>query len=237
MIKNMFFLILSFILVSSCAEQKSETPTAKQILDHMVKVYASCKSYQDFGMVRTLFILPDSNRTVEKPFTTAFVRSGRFRFEYKEKRDNKEYRYLVWANGKDVRTWWDVTPGIKRLDSLGLALAGATGVSGGSARRIPDLLISEPIRAGWDIRNLRNLKRVEDVKAENADYYRIQGETGINGQGPVILWIDKATFLVRKLDQQNKFGNFRTEDMTIYEPVVNGEIPDKMLEFDPAKQK
>jgi outer membrane lipoprotein-sorting protein len=235
MIKNMFFLILSFILVFSCAEQNSETSTAKQILDRMVKVYASCKSYQDSGMVRTLFILPDGNRTVEKPFTTAFVRSGRFRFEYKEKRENQDYRYLVWANGKDVRTWWDVTPGIKRLDSLGFALAGVTGVSGGSARRIPALLISEPIGAGWDIRKLRNLKRLEDAKAENADCFRIQGETGIDGQGPVTLWIDKASFLVRRLDQQNKLANFRTEDTTTYEPVVNGEIPDKMLEFDPAK--
>ena len=235
MIKNMFFLILSFILVSSCAEQNSETSTAKQILDRMVKVYASCKSYQDSGMVRTLFSLPDGNRTVEKPFSTAFVRSGRFRFEYKEKRENQDYRYLVWANGKDVRTWWDVTPGIKRLDSLGFALTGVTGVSGGSARRIPALLISEPIGAGWDIRKLRNLKRLEDAKAENADCFRIQGETGIDGQGPVTLWIDKASFLVRRLDQQNKLANFRTEDTTTYEPVVNGEIPDKMLEFDPAK--
>ena len=235
MIKNMFFLILSIFLASSCAEPKSETPTAKQILDRMVKVYTSCQSYRDSGMVKTLFILSDGNRAVEKPFTTAFVRPGRFRFEYKEKRGNQEYRYLVWANGKDVRTWWDITPGIKRPDSLGLALAGATGVSGGSARRIPALLISDPIGAGWDMRNLRNVKRLEDAKAENADCFRIQGETGISGQGPVTLLIDKSTFLVRRLDQQTKFGNFRTEETTTYEPVVNGEIPDKMLEFDPAK--
>jgi len=201
----------------------------------MVKAYASCKSYRDTGMVKTLFILPDGNRITEKPFTTAFVRPSRFRFEYKERRENQEYRYLIWANGKDVRTWWDIIPGVKRLDSLGLALAGATGVSGGSARRIPGLLISEPIGAGWDIRNLRNLKRLEDAKAEEADCFRIQGETGIDGQGPVTLWIDKARFLLRRLDQQKKLANFRTEDTTTYEPVVNGEIPDKMLEFDPVR--
>jgi hypothetical protein len=51
------------------------------------------------------------------------------------------------------------------------------------------------------------------------------------------LWIDKKTFLVRRIDTQTKFGYFRTEKTTTYDPVIDGEITDKMLEFDPPKQK
>jgi hypothetical protein len=42
---------------------------------------------------------------------------------------------------------------------------------------------------------------------------------------------------VRRVDEQAKFDNFRTEQTTIYEPVIDGEITDKMLEFDPPQQK
>lgn len=51
------------------------------------------------------------------------------------------------------------------------------------------------------------------------------------------LWVDKATFLVRRIDAQHKFTGFRTEETTTYDPVVNAQITDELLEFDPPKQK
>lgn len=42
---------------------------------------------------------------------------------------------------------------------------------------------------------------------------------------------------MRQFDQQATFVNFRTEETTTYEPVVDGEITDAMLEFDPPQQK
>ena len=99
-------------------EPKPDTLTAKEILERVANVYAKCKSYRDSGVVKTVFIWTDRKRTVEKPFTTAFVRPDRFRFEYK----NKARRYIVWRKGNDVQTWWDVTPGTKKPKSLALAL-------------------------------------------------------------------------------------------------------------------
>ena len=170
-------------------------------------------------------------------FTTAFIRPERFRFEYrKQKRENQQSRYIIWANGKDVQTWWDVRPGVEKKDSLASALGAATGVSSGSARRIPGLLLPDQIGAGWDIKALGELKRIEDGKLAKVDCFRVQGATGVPAYGPVTLWIDKATFLVRRIDEQGKFDNFRTEVTTTYDPVIDGEITDKMLEFDPPKR-
>jgi hypothetical protein len=42
---------------------------------------------------------------------------------------------------------------------------------------------------------------------------------------------------VRKIDSQTKFTDFRTETTTTYEPVIDEEIADKLLEFDPPEQK
>jgi hypothetical protein len=49
--------------------------------------------------------------------------------------------------------------------------------------------------------------------------------------------IDKKTFLVRRIETQSKFDNFRTEQRTTYDPAIDGAITDKMLKFDPPKEK
>lgn len=54
---------------------------------------------------------------------------------------------------------------------------------------------------------------------------------------PITLWIDKKSYLVRRIDEQATFDTFRTQMTTTYEPVIDGEIADKLLEFDPPQQK
>ena len=200
---------------------------AKQIVERMAEKYAKCKSYRDSGVVKTVFIRTDRKRIVEKPFTTAFVRPDRFRFEYKD----KERRYIIWRKGNDIQTWWDVTPGIKKPESLGRALAAATGVSSSSAHTVPALLIPDEVK-GRRLTNITEAERIEDAKLDKVDCFRIQGQSV--GR-PMTIWVDKKTFLVRRIDSQKKFDDFRTEQTTTYEPVINGEISDKMLKFDPPK--
>lgn len=209
-------------------EPKPDQLTAKQIVERMAEEYAKCKSYRDSGVVKTVFIRPDRQRTVEKPFTTAFVRPGRFRFEYK---DDKERRYIVWRNGKDVQTWWDIIPGIEKEASLDLALAGATGVSSGSAHTVPALLIPNEV-SGRRLTGITEAKRIEDTKLDKVDCFRIQGPYA---GSPVTIWVEKETFLVRRIDSQKTFDDFRTEETTTYEPVIDGEISDEMLEFNPPR--
>ncbi len=206
-------------------EQQPDKLSAKQIVDRMVREYAQCKSYRDSGVVKTVFIRSDRKHTVEKPFTTVFVRPGGFRFEYKD----EERRYIVWRKGNDVQTWWDVTPGIKNPESLGLALAAATGVSSGSAHTVPALLIPDEV-GGRRLTDITEAQRIEDAKFDKVDCFRIQGQSV---GSPMTIWVDKKTFLVRKIDSQRKFDDFRTERTTTYEPVINGKISDETLKFDP----
>jgi outer membrane lipoprotein-sorting protein len=221
------------VLPVSADEPNPEALKAQDVLDRMAKVYAGCKSYRDSGVVKTVFIQDANNHTVEKPFTTAFVRPDRFRFEYKEKQDGQERRYLVWRKGKEVQTWWDIKPGIEKPESLDLALAGATGVSGVSAHTVPALLLPNEV-GGRRLTDMTGAKRIEDAKLDKVDCFRIEGKYA---DSPMTLWIDKKTFLVRRIDSQQKFGNFRTEATTTYDPVTDDEIPDKKLEFDPPKEK
>ena len=229
------------VMPVSADDPELQVLEAQDILDRMAKVYADCESYHDSGVVTTVFVSATGNRTVEKQFTTAFVRPDRFRFEYTEKKWAGQalgdifFRYLVWRNGEAVQTWWDVKPGVEKPPSLGLALAGATGVSGGSAHTVPSLLLPKEVE-GWRLTNITQVKRVEDAKLDKVDCFRIEGN-GHRADNSMTLWIDQKTFLVRRIDEQNKFDDFRTVDTTIYDPVTDEEIPDKKLEFDPPRQK
>lgn len=211
-------------------ESDTANLTAEEILARVADVYSRCTSYRDSGVVTTVFIhsvLP--NNTVEKPFTTAFVRPDRFRFEYTE-RDEAWNHYVIWRQGDVIRTWWGVDPGVHEARSLGMALSAATGVSSGSARRIPGLLLSDrEFGAGWEILRLKNLKRLSDAKLREADCLRVEGER--DPGEPATLWIAKTTFLIRRIDEPNTFRDFRTEETTTYEPRVNVDIPASLLEF------
>jgi hypothetical protein len=227
-------LALFLLLVSSpsSAVKRRPTPeslTAVQILDRVSKAYAHCRTYRDSGFVQIVFIRPDRKWSEKKVFSTAFDRPDRFRFEYKEKQGEDELRYLVWRHGKDVRTWWDVKPGVERPPSLGLALAGATGVSGGSAHTVPALLLPDEV-GGWQLTSMTDVRRIEDAKLGEVDCFRVRGAY-VEAQATV--WIEKKTFLVRRIDSGNEFDDFRTEETTVYDPVVDGELTDEMLRFDP----
>lgn len=213
-------------------EAEPNNLTAQAVLVRMAKAYADCKSYRDTGVVKTEFVSASGRMMEEKPFKTALVRPDRFRFEYTESPAGRVLRYIVWRKGKDVQTWWDVRPGIEKLESLSLALAGATGVSSGAAHTIPALLLGNEV-GGLKLSDLKAANRIEDAKLEEVECFRVEGE---HGGAPTTLWIDKATFLVRRIDSETEFDDFRTEETTTYHPIINDEIPKEMLEFDPPKE-
>jgi hypothetical protein len=231
--------------------------SAGAILERMATTYAKCKSYQDSGCVTTIFIRSDGNHTSKRPFSTTFVRPSRFRFEFKDSLNGHTWRrYIVWADTEDVRTWWDIRPGVVQPPSLSLGLAGATGVSGGSAHTVPALLMPDSI-GGRRLTDLTQLRRLEDAKLDGVDCFRIQGSMHIeidpgelerrrqltlrvtgrdlpnSIRGPETLWIDRTTFLLRRIDKQTQFDDFRTESTTTYEPTLDFAIADNRLEFDP----
>lgn len=221
-------------MVAAGQEIESATLTAQEILLCKAKAYATCESYSDLGVVKTVFFQTDRNWNTTKPFATAFVRPNRFRYQYEVKDSEGEPSvYIIWANGNEVQTWWDVRPGVEKKRNLGSAVAGATGVSGCSTHNVPALLLPDRID-GRKLSELSDAKRVEDEKIDGFDCFRIRGK---EGDDVTILWIDKRTYLLRRIKSDSKFSDFRTEETTSYHAAFNRQITDKMLEFNPPKRK
>jgi outer membrane lipoprotein-sorting protein len=53
--------------------------------------------------------------------------------------------------------------------------------------------------------------------------------------GSTTLWIDKATFLIRRIDRSTQFPTFHTVQTITYRPSINVEIPDSALAFNYPK--
>ena len=211
-------------------QQDSRRLDVRTILERTARVYAECRTYRDSGVVKTLFIRGRGNRTVKKPFTTAFVRSDRFRYEFLDRRGVEEFdRYLVWRQGEVVRTWWDIQPGVEEPATLDQALSAARGVSGASSYTIPDLLLD--LSAGFArVTDLGSAERKADDVLDGAHCFVVQGGTL---DEPMTLWIDQGTFLLRRIDERHTFADFRIEETTTYEPQLDGQVPEELLAFDP----
>ena len=220
------FIVIVTGVMALADEPKPDALRASDILGRMANMYAECKTYCDTGVVKTVYMEATGNRIVASPFKTAFVRPNRFRFEYTEKASVRESRFIVWQSEKDVQLWPENPSIVQKPLSLGLAVSAATGVSGGSAQTVPALLLPKDV-GGLRLTDLTDAKRVEDAMIDKVDCFRVEGKLGILRT----IWIDKKTFPVRQIDEP-QFS--RT---TTYEPVIDGEIVDKSLEFDPPKKK
>jgi outer membrane lipoprotein-sorting protein len=215
-------------------EPETETLSAQDVIDRMAKAYANCKSYRDSGVVRIVFIEETGNRTQASRFATAFVRPDRYRFEYETTLiDGRNYRCIVWRHGDEIQRWSSIDLHLEEPKTLDRAIAGVAGVSDGSAHTIPILLLPKVV-TGRPLTDIIEPKRVGDAKLGKVDCFRIQGNFVENS--PMTIWIDKKTFLVRRVDSLSKFEKFRTEETTNYDAVFDEEIPDKKLKFDPPKQ-
>jgi len=208
----------------------SASLSGPDVVARVVAAYRTCATYRDTGVVRTVYFEETGQRTQDRPFKTAFVRPDSFRFEFTDTFYGKTTRYIVSQQGADVRKWWDVEPGIRNLQSLGMGLAEATGVSGGSAHVVPSLLLPEAV-SGRSLKDMTDVKRLDDAPCGSAVCARLEGLWG--GQKRT-LWVDLSSFVLRRIDSATVFPTFRTEQTTFYEPTFNQAVPPDSLSFDPV---
>jgi hypothetical protein len=228
-----------------------------QILDAMAEAYASCVYYRDTGSVVNRFVFQDSekNKGSTTTFKTAFVRPDRFRFEFTAEAMGGG-RYVVWSRGQRAWTWFDGDPGVEEHESLGLALAGATGISGGSAHTVPALLspeqvsgrgladgaaevasLADEMRGGVTCYRLAIRWKEDPAKQKKfrESYHKEYGEPPLERwvRGPRVVWIDRGSFLLRRIEECTQYETFRTETVTTYDPAFGVPIGEDELNFDP----
>lgn len=211
----------------------SDPMNPSEIISRVVGAYGQCKSYRDSGTSVTRFVgKRPSEEQIE--FKTVFRRPEAFRFEYRAKLGDPtnpspgfEDRMIVHRDKSGVHTWWSIEGGSESPKSLSLALAGATGVSSGTAHTIPVLLMPLEI-GGRSLGTAGDWSLLSEESEGGVPCCRLKRS---KDKGTETIWIDKARFLILRLDDTHKFDDYDTERTTRYSPEIDVDIPDVELTF------
>jgi len=218
--------------------------TPETIVLAMERAYAGCSSYRDSGVVKTVSLTDGGRFGGEQPFRTAFVRPGRLRFEFTDRGlGGRSSRLVVWLSDGDALTWWDPKPGVRQAGSLQEALGAATGLSGGASDRVPGLLLPREVGAGSRLLRPERLEDADDRgvtcirlkgKSRETPYSLTMGAQVLTVQDEAVtLWLERGTFLLRKVEEARTYDTYRSNRTTTYTPEVNVEIPAAELTFTP----
>lgn len=210
-------------------------PSAADLMNKMAAAYKDAKSYRDQGKVVTVYkgsVAPTST----KPFSTLFVRPSQFRFEFSDKfPTGQSSRMVIWTDAAPTKAkrWWSIQPGVTD-ETLDLAIASATGVSSGAAHMVPTLLLPDDL-TGSTLAKAPNPKLLGDEDVDGSPCHKLQVDD-VRG-GPITIWIDQKTFLLRKIFQVMKLPSVSAESTTTYKPELNPQIKPDEFKFDPPKSE
>lgn len=237
-LSNFFYICAAWIISTGLTYAQTDV---QKVFDAMLKTYSEASTYQDFGTVTTLLETKPTTIKTQLIFRTASQRAtGQFRFAYLEEKRTRftildEKCHVSWSDGKSTKSYWTIDNRVSEYQNITESLAAATGVSGTASRKIPGLLLTESIKAGWDIRSIGVLQMMPNEKIKDVDCYHILGQVmQTNRKIQVDLWIDQKTYLIKKIvEEGGSMGSSISKSIHIfeYDAVINAPIPSKYLEF------
>lgn len=212
------------------------TETAAAIVQKMLKAYAEVSSYEDEGV--TLSYDPDKAEPNEIVFATFFRRADYFRFEWTSHHPYPPLRHLktyavTWSDAAGVHTFRqppNSTSTLRDDGNMSRAIAGATGVSRGSAHHVLRLLSTGV--GGFAINELESLAVVGTDKIEGTSCYQLAGK---HPRGNLYqVWVGTTDYLIRRIRRPNSASGNDQEE-TRRNIRINHPIPDAI--FDPLRAK
>jgi hypothetical protein len=124
---------------------------ADDLLARTRRVYAECSTYADEGEQTTRIDsegrVAGGRFTTRRVFRTLWKRPDHFYFEFRDVTVGPQEEwalYAIWATPGSVQSWWTLRPKVETWTTLDMPIAAATGVSGGTAWFVSELLRGIP---------------------------------------------------------------------------------------------
>lgn len=199
-----------------------QTLDARDILSRTARVYRASGSYADTGTVRTVYPTRSGDRTGETFFKTAYVAPHDFRFESTmHDFGTIEVNFVAWKGQDSVQTWFSVNPDLsKDITSIQSALDAGAGISRDSSGMIPGLIFPGT-KLGGDIVRMTSAERLEDTQVDGFDCFQVRGFRWPNAGEPTTVWIDKQSFLIRRVYEERTIQGGTTKTTWFYDPAIN----------------
>ena len=176
----------------------------QEVMDGLAQRYASCSTYFDCGSAFCWDNNVDKTDQRKLVFKTFFERPFKFRFEWSQEIPTEpllsERNFnIVWSDGIQAAYSYDCEPGPCNEENLVYAIAGATGISMGSAFEVPALLIPEVREESNHLLLLKDLRLTESEVVGEHDCFRIVGSSC--RPEDTVLWISKSDYSLRKVQE------------------------------------
>ncbi len=219
-------IILLFTFLSITCPSREQEQSIDSLLNRIDSVYANALTYKDSGEVNHTFGAQNEYKNVTV-FKTVYVRDKYLSFRWYEKGEAFSFYGFQWdSTGTAQKFSFGKLKVVDHAD-IGPLVAGATGVSSGSAHTVSRLL--EPVKVGGN----HYIRRCQDVF--------IAGKDTLDGQSCWLLlvgtiespamkvWIDED-MLIRQITE----NGFQT--ITRYHPVLNQPLSREELVFEGHKE-
>jgi hypothetical protein len=206
------------------------TLTGREIYQRTRTVYANARTYADEGEAQTVYA-GLSGRAQTRPFSTAFVRDGGFRYEFRDQFDRLDAwkEYVIWKDGATVSRWWTIEPRVEVGNNLAYALSAAAGVSSTTSTIVPGLLYPE-IQTGFLSNDRSPIELLGTQRVDGLETFRLQVT---RSHGPrITMWVDTRSYLIDRVSFSNSLpGWVRADQIIVYRPLLNGPISPAELTF------
>ncbi len=215
--------LLAWPVVRAVAGKSNALPsTPEAILEAASRLYATCQSYLDTGEVVTDFSSPRGEHTDRQRFSAAFLRDCCFSFEFKqEDQDLASWQAtMLHTDGSGNRKWWDISSPEARSATFPISLVGAIGSTGGCGGVLMSSLLPDEL-AGDGLGDLTELTLLADDSIDDCECFRIEGTAPETGNKKMVVWIDKKTTLLRRLEIRHAFKDIRTHTVVTFDPQID----------------
>ena len=230
----------------SPAQGDDATLAPETILLRMARAYRTIRSYRDSGEVSTTLLTDGGRAGNDRPFKTAFMRPDRFRFQFTDPGlGERSSAYIVWTDGDRGALLVGRTTGCPQSRNVAGRARGGCGAlrrlldphpRPAAARTIgqgPSIIAAERIQDGSD-RGVTCF-RIRG-KSQKTPYTLTMGAQTLTVQDESItLWIDRATLLLRKVEDKKTLATYNSESITTYTPEIDIEVPPEQLTFNPPQ--
>jgi hypothetical protein len=187
--------------------------SANDVLARSAHTYASLQSYEDSGVV--LMYLLEGAEPNQTRFRTTFARPEQFKFAWVSQHPfpplrGIEWKSAIWTNADGAFTRYGFGPDPERatkVESLRMAVAGATGVSQGSVYTIAALLL--PALGPSPLRELTGARMAQAEIVEGVGCHHIIATDRRFGE--MEFWIGADDRLLRKM--RSTYAGIRHEEI------------------------
>ena len=127
--------------------------------------------------------------------------------------------------------WYGDSREHEKGETIGMAKAGFTGISLGSAHTVPRMLFPIEI-SGLSFGDMTDMKYEDKATVKG-----VECDVVFSKKWGTRAWIDSKTHLLRRVFEKSDFEGYTFSDTTDYDPRVNIDIKDELMVFDPPHEE